>query len=127
MARTNPYWSDTRWEDMPPRPRHESPEAKYFLMIDHRVDDAMRYQARDERALYVHLVSQMTKEITQYMLDKHSQELRMGVTGMVVHQHDFARGEQKIQMGVYILTPQEMDELKREIIREYQERQKAHS
>ena len=124
MAITN-LFRDTPWHDLPPRPRHNDPEAKHFLVIDYRVsEEAARY---GQQAAYAELVRTMTRKITDYFLDKHSHELRQGHSQMVAVQDDYMNYQKKVQMGVYILTPQEMDELKAEWLREYQSRQKAHS
>lgn len=129
MARISPTMiKETPWEDLPPRPKHTDPEAKYFLMIDHRIPDIHLYSHKpDERQLYVELVRMMAKQIAEYMIDHHQEELRTGHSQLVCQRHDMKTMEHIVQMGVYILTPEEMDKLKQEWLREYQERQKAYS
>ena len=129
MARINPFMiRETPWENLPPRPKKGSPEAKYFLAIDHRIPDIQLYSYKpDERELYIRLVKKMADDIAHYMLDHHSEELRRGHSQLVCQHHDMKNMEHIVQMGVYILTPQEMDELKAEWLREYKERQKTYS
>lgn len=127
MAYAQKLFQETPWDEMPKRPKHDSPEAKYFLMIQNQVPDSTLYQTHRPDELYRHLYTSMTRQIVDYFLDKHSKELRSGQSQLVAQTHDYCRGERKVQMGVYILTPQEMDELKAEWLREYQSRQKTHS
>ena len=129
MARINPtFIKETPWEELPKRPKHGSPEAKYFLAIDHRVPDIHLYSYKmDERELYINLVKQMARQIAEYMIDHHKEELRTGHSQLVCQHHDMRNMEHIVQMGVYILTPEEMDNLKAEWLREHQSRQKTHS
>jgi len=124
MAITN-LFRETPWEKLPPRPRPNAPEAKYFLVIDYRVSEQATLYG--QQAAYAELVRTMSRQIVEYFLDRHSHELRQGQSQMVAVQDDYLHWNKKVQMGVYILTPQEMDELKAEWLREYQSRQKAHS
>ena len=128
MARISPTMiKETPWENLPPRPKHNSPEAKYFLMIDHRIPDIHLYSYKpDERQLYVELVKMMARQIAEYMIDHHKEELRTGHSQLVAQRHDMRNMEHIVQMGVYILTPEEMDKLKAEIIREYQETRRGY-
>ena len=123
--RTNMF-QETPWEELPPRPRHDDPESRFFLMIDYRISEGT-LRSRSREAAYHELFTLMSRRIVDYFMEKHSHELRQGQSQMVAVQDDYLHWNKKVQMGVYILTPQEMDELKAEWLREYQSRQKAHS